>query len=60
MYMIRNVFQSKRGNAPEVTDIFKTIVNMFASMGNTTGKIYVDFTGEYDTMAFQFETDSTD
>ena len=60
MYMIRNVFQAKRGRAPDLIEIFKTVNNMFSSMGNTTGKIYVDYTGEFDTLAFQFETESTD
>jgi hypothetical protein len=58
--MIRNVFTAKRGKAPEVVGIFKTVNGMFVSMGDTTGKIHVDFTGPFDKVAFSFETDSTD
>ena len=60
MFLIRAVFQAKRGMAPEVVDLLKTLNNMFISMGNDTWKLYVDFAGEFDTVVLQVDVDSLD
>ncbi len=49
-YMQREVMHCRRGKAPEVVEDLKAINQVFVDMGNTTGKIYVDITGRYDTV----------
>ena len=41
-------------------EVVKEVRDSWASDGNTTGKIYVDFTDRMDTIAFEIEVESLD
>ena len=60
MYMVRNVWKCARGKIPECLDVVKEVRDSWASDGNTTGKIYVDYTDRMDTIAFEIEVESLD
>ena len=50
--MVRNVWKCARGKVPECLKVVKEVRDSWASDGNTTGKIYVDYTDRMDTIAF--------
>ena len=60
MYMVRIVWECARGKVPECMEVVKGVRDSWASDGNTTGKIYVDYTGRMDTIAFEIEVESLD
>jgi hypothetical protein len=60
MYMIRDVFHCRRGQAPAIVADMKAFHEMFVRMGNTTGRIYVDMTGRFDTVVMEVEMESLD
>lgn len=61
MYMLRQVFNSKRGKASEIVEIVQAINQAFmANEGFENGRIYVDMTGRMDTVIYQFEVESLD
>ncbi len=59
-YMQREVMHCHRGKAPEIVEDLKAVNQVFVDMGNTTGKIYVDISGRYDTVIWEVEVDSLD
>ena len=59
-YMQRDVMHCRRGKAPEIVEDLKAVNQTFVDMGNTTGKIYVDITGRYDTVIWEVVGDSLD
>ena len=60
MYMVRNVWKCARGKVPECMEVVQSVRASWASDGNTTGKIYTDFTDRMDTIAFEIEIESLD
>jgi len=60
MYMVRNVWKCARGKVPECMEVVKSVRSSWARDGNTTGKIYTDFTDRMDTIAFEIEVESLD
>ena len=60
MYMVRIVWKCARGKVPECLEVVKEVRDSWASDGNTTGKIYVDYTDRMDTIAFEIEVESLD
>ena len=60
MYMVRNVWKCARGKVPECLEVVKEVRASWARDGNTTGKIYADFTDRMDTIAFEIEVESLD
>ena len=60
MFMQREVLHCQRGMAPENVEDLKVINQLFVNMGNSTGKIYVDITGRYDTVIWEIEVESLD
>ncbi|HIM79507.1 MAG TPA: hypothetical protein EYM54_05345 [Dehalococcoidia bacterium] len=60
MYMVRNVWKCARGKVPECLEVVKGVRASWASDGNTTGKIYLDYTDRMDTIAFEIEVESLD
>jgi hypothetical protein len=60
MYMVRIVWKCARGKVPECLKVVKEVRDSWASDGNTTGKIYVDYTDRMDTIAFEIEVESLD
>ena len=60
MFMKREVSHCQRGKAPENMVDLRAINQIFVGMGNTTGKIYVDITGHYDTVILEIELESID
>ena len=60
MYMVRNVWKCTRGKVPECLEVVKEVRDSWARDGNTTGKIYVDYTDRMDTIAFEIEVESLD
>ncbi len=60
MFMQREVLHCQRGKAPEIVADLKVLNQIFVNMGNTTGKIYVDITGRYDTVIWEIEVESLD
>ena len=45
---------------PECLEMVKEVRESWASDGNTTGKIYADYTDRMDTIAFEIEVESLD
>jgi hypothetical protein len=45
---------------PECLEVVKGVRDSWARDGNTTGRIYVDYTDRMDTIAFEIEVDSLD
>ena len=60
MFMQREVLHCQRGKATENVADLKVINQIFVGMGNSTGKIYVDITGRYDTVVWEIELESLD
>ena len=60
MYMVRIVWKCARGKVPECLEVVKEVRASWARDGNTTGKIYTDFTDRMDTIAFEIEVESLD
>ena len=60
MYMVRMIWKCARGKVPECLDMVKEVRASWARDGNTTGKIYVDYTDRMDTIAFEIEVESLD
>ena len=60
MYMVRNVWKCARGKVPECLEVVKEVRASWARDGNTTGKIYADYTDQMDTIAFEIEVESLD
>ncbi len=60
MYMVRNVWKCARGKVPECLEVVMEVRDSWASDGNTTGKIYLDYTDRMDTIAFEIEVESLD
>ena len=60
MYMVRNVWKCARGKVPECLEVVKEVRASWDSDGNTTGKIYLDYTDRMDTIAFEIEVESLD
>ncbi len=60
MYMIRHVWNCARGKGPEFLEAVKVVKGGYASAGNTSGKIYVDYAGRMDTVVFEVEFESLD
>ena len=60
MYMVRHVWNCARGKAPECLDGVKVVNSMFASQGNTSGRIYVDYANRMDTVVWELEVESLD
>jgi hypothetical protein len=59
--MLKQVFNCKRGKAPEIVEIVQAFNQMFmANEGFENGRIYVDMTGRMDTVIYQFEVESLD
>jgi uncharacterized protein YcgL (UPF0745 family) len=59
-YMIREVFECKRGKAPEIVNDLKIIVDALKNQGIPDHKIYVDITERMDTVIHEYEVDSLD
>ncbi len=53
MYMMRIVWKCARGKVPECLEVVKEVRASWARDGNTTGKIYADYTDRMDTIAFE-------
>ncbi len=61
MYMIRAVYNCKRGKASDIVAAFKTLNQaLMSNKGFANGRIYVDMTGRMDTVIYQFEAESLD
>ena len=60
MYMVRIVWKCARGKVPECLEVVKSVRASCALDGNSTGKIYTDFTDRMDTIAFEIEMASLD
>ena len=60
MFMQREVMHYQRGKEPENVEDLKVINQLFVKTGNSTGKIYVDITGRYDTVIWEIEVESLD
>lgn len=60
MYMVRHVWNCARGKGPDFLEAVKIVNGEYASMGNTSGKIYADYAGRMDTVVWQVEVESLD
>ena len=60
MYMVRHVWNCARGKAPECVEGVKAVNSMFADGGNTSGRIYVDYSNRMDTVVWELEVESLD
>ncbi len=60
MYLVREVLHCRRGKAPEIVADLKAFNSSFVEAGNTTGRIFVDMSGRFDTVVFQWEEESLD
>ena len=61
MYMLRQIFNCKRGKASEIVEIVQAFNQAFmAYEGFKNGRIYVDMTGRMDTVIYQSEVESLD
>lgn len=60
MYMIRHVWNCQRGKAPECLEGLRAVNSMYLDMGNTSGRIYVDYSNRMDTVAWELEVESLD
>jgi len=58
--MVRNVWKCGRGKVTECLEVVKEVRDSWARDGNTTGKIYTDYTDRMDTIAFEIEVESLD
>ena len=60
MYMMREIYQAQRGKVPEVLAGLRVIDQIFAQVGYTNRRIFVDCDGPMDTIVYQFELESID
>ncbi len=61
MYMIRGTWRAQRGKAPDIIEALKMVnQGLTANAGFSNGKIYVDMSGPFDTVVWQFEAESLD
>lgn len=61
MYMVRGTWRAQRGKAPEIVEALKMVNQVMTShAGFSNGKIYVDMSGPFDTVVWQFEAESLD
>ena len=60
MYMIRNVWNCKRGKAPECLEYLKAANARRVDRGNTSGRIYLDYANRMDTVVWELEVESLD
>ena len=60
MYMVRIVWKCARGKVPECLEVVKEVQDSWTRDGNTSGKIYVDYTDRMDTIASEIEVESLD
>ena len=60
MYMVSNVWKCARGKVPECLEVVKEVRASWAKDGNTTGRIYTDYTDRMDTISFEIEVQSLD
>jgi hypothetical protein len=60
MYLIRQIWNCARGKGSDFVEDVKALNNNFASMGNASGKVYVDYAGRMDTVVWQIEVESLD
>ena len=61
MYLVRNSFTAEHGQAPSIVDILKGVNESLMEVdGFSNGKIYVDVTGQMDTVIWQIESQSLD
>ena len=60
MYMVRDVFNCKRGRALEIADDMKAWQRWLINTGNHTGKVYAGMSGRFDTVVLEFEVESLD
>jgi hypothetical protein len=60
MYMVRHVWNCARGKAPEGLEAIKAVNSEFANEGNTSGKIYLDYSNRMDTIVWELEVESLD
>jgi len=60
MYMVRHIWNCERGKGPDFLECVKAVNGGYASMGNTSGKIYLDYAGRMDTVVFEVEVESLD
>jgi hypothetical protein len=59
-YMIRDVFQCKRGQVPVIVDDLRTIIEVMKGQEITDHHVYVDIAEQMDTVFHQYEVDSLD
>jgi len=60
MYMMREVYEAERGQAPEVVAAMKVLDQWFENAGYENRRIYVDYDGAMDTVVYEFEFESLD
>ncbi len=60
MYMVRDVFNCKRGKALEIAADMKAWQDWLIRTGNNSGKVYADMSGPFDTVVLEFEVESLD
>ena len=60
MYLVREVYNARRGKASQIIEGFQAINSYFASQGNTSGRIFADYAGRMDTIVHQIEVESLD
>jgi hypothetical protein len=59
-YMIREIFNCKRGHVPVVLDDLKVVIGVMKSQGINDHKVYVDIAQTMDTLFHEYEVDSLD
>ena len=60
MYLMRLVYDCKRGKTPEVIECLKTLNQVYTKDGCTHGRICVDRMGRMDRAVYEFEVESLD
>ncbi len=60
MYMMRLVYNCKRGKSLEIVECLKALNGLYTSDGCKNGRIYIDRMGPMDRAIFDFEVPSID
>ncbi len=60
MFLMRLVYDCKRGKTPEVIECLKILNQVYTQDGCTHGKICVDRMGRMDRAVYEFEVESLD
>lgn len=60
MYMMRLIYNCKRGKSLEIVECLKALNELYTSDGCTNGRIYVDRMGEMDRAILDFQLESVD